>query len=912
MREELLTKVKEAIKEPIVGNYIFNADELEEIYHEAAVYLQSFSYSNKDRDSVIFVALVNLTKEWKSDEDTFLDFIYRKISSNHRFYQLIYSNLRSTILSLFESKTIYMIEWGKRFYATLCSHAFAPISSTESFFDMCWEIYCDDLDQQYEKTDSVYGLIVGSLKNKFKSVKNLDDDIKIGSHAYSMRAGMKGLAIHAPFILEQLISDTIGSLHSLFNDRPIDTNKYYKVLLINWWKRKQITFGVSKRAGDLRKESTVKTYSQIRARLILIDNVIKLLVPPIRLLDNFDIKPFLEIFKDDELIYKEEMHLHGSGIIMSTLQREYPLIGIDFKNNLIRVVVSHCDKTIYDSKKSLHREFILFKNSREITSSECIPGKYALYINDLNDLLRFPLGLEKISENVYYFEAIDGEIVQSSNRTVLFYYEQANRKLNFYARKKNDVIFKKDGLEYQVIDGELSIDVINSFDIGNIGIKYEGASFKLAEFPHYVVNSKTRYEITSLLNVCEPQKMIVFKYNDNSIVATINIIKFNNVSVTFDKTFYYGDDDIGVVTFKTDKYYGKDSFNIKNGNVSIPLQDGELLIKTPVIRWKIDDGEWNHGPSSKDIWFKNINKDSILYLDIPNNILCSVALSNGQELSEHGTKNSYNLGEIIQLLSRNSSVIPDSLRLFIKTETIDFLPLFDIVFVGSFMFNPLTVYQHDFKVLWNPIGFVGDSASTFIVKILEDDKLIETYDVTLSPKLINCIDFKEGKYIAKIFIKLGFKEKELYSSRFVFGNEKNVKFKNRIMFINTVITIDKALYRKQVRPIFIDKIEYLGSKDGFDYYSGYLFVVSKDGKRIYLDKMKDSNGVLSIINPIRIELKTERSCYIGYGLDLEDDGFEYDNEFSIDHYGRTVIGNYVDGKKTSPVDYFIFEIKKAI
>ena len=187
MREELLQKVREAIEEPIVGNYLFDANELEEIYNEAAIYLQSFGGQNDDKNAVIFVALVNITKEWKSEEDTFLDFIYRKFSSNYGLYQVIYSNLRTTIISLFESNSIYMIEWGKRFYATLCSHALAPVSSTESYFDMCWEIYCNDLDQQYEKTDSVYSLIVESFKNKFRFVKSLDDDIKIGSDAYSLR-----------------------------------------------------------------------------------------------------------------------------------------------------------------------------------------------------------------------------------------------------------------------------------------------------------------------------------------------------------------------------------------------------------------------------------------------------------------------------------------------------------------------------------------------------------------------------------------------------------------------------------------------------------------------------------------------------------------------------------------------------
>ena len=692
MKEELLKKVREAIREPIVGNYLFDADELEEIYNEAAIYLQSFSGKNEDKDAIVFVALVNMTKEWKSEEDTFLDFIYRKFSSNYGLYQVIYSNLRTTIVSLFESKSIYMIEWGKRFYATLCSHALAPVSSTESFFDMCWEIYCDDLDQQYEKTDSVYGLIVESLKNKFKFVKSLDDDIKIGSHAYSMRVGMKGLAIHAPDVLERLISDTIGSIHSLFNNQPIKTDKYYKVLLNSWWKRKQLTFGISTRTRDPRKEHTATNYSQIKAKFILADDEIKLLIPSIRLLDNFETRPYLEIFKDNELIHKEEMYIHGSGIIMSTLQREYPLTGTDFKNSLIRVVVSHCDKNIYDSKESLYRDFILFKNGREITSSECIPGQYDLYVTDLDILLRSPLGLEKTSENIYSFETIDGEVIQSSNKTIFFYNEQTNRNIYFYVRKKNNVIFKKDGLEYQVIDGELSIDVVNSFDIGNIGIRYEDASFKLAEFPHEEVGSKTRYEITSLLNVGEPQRIIVFKYGDNSIVASINIIKFNNVSITFDKDYYYGDEDTGIVTFKTDKYFGEDSFDVNDTNVSIPLEDGELVIEIPVIRWKIDEGEWNCKPSDKNFWFKNIGRDSILRLDVPNNVACSIAMSNNKELLKQGNKHNYDLGATIQSLAWNEYLKPNSLRIFIKTGTGDFLPLFDVVFVESFMSNPLTFF----------------------------------------------------------------------------------------------------------------------------------------------------------------------------------------------------------------------------
>lgn len=913
MTDDLLLKVREAIKEPIVGNYLFSTEELEEIYSQAEILLQSFGCKKEDDYAIVFVALVNMTKEWKSEEDTFLDFIYRKFSSNYGLYQNIYSNLRTTIISLFESKKIYMIEWGKRFYATLCSHALAPISSTESFFDMCWEIYCDDLDQQYEKTDSVYGLIVESLRNKFKFIKSLDDDIKIGSHAYSMRVGMKGLAIHAPSVLESLISETIGCIHSLFNNQPIKNDKYFKLLLNDWWKRKQLTFGTITRTRNPRVEKIVTNYSQIRARYILIDGSIQILIPSIRLLDNFEVRPYLEIFLDGELIHKEEMYMRGSGIIMSTMQREYPLDDLDIQNSVLRIVISHSGKVIYDSKESLIRDFILFKNGKEITSSECIPGQYEIYSTNLDVFLRSPIGMQKVGPNIYSFETIDGEILQSPRKTIFFFSEQTNRNLYFFVRKKNNVIYKKDDTEYQVIDGELCIDVFNSMEINNYGIKYEDASFRLSDFPHESSDSKTRYEITSLLNVGEPQKIVVFKYSDNSIIACINIIKFKNISITFDKPYYYGDGDTGIVTFKTDKYFGEEAFDVSSETIAIPIEDGDLIIETPIIKWKIDDGEWHTKPSDSDLWYKTISPSSLLYIKVPKDTAFSIALSNNREMKKQGTKHIYELGSLIQSLSWSPYLKMDNFSILLKSENKEFLPLIDVVFSEKFVNNPITVYPNDFKISWDPQGFIGGSDASFIIRLYEDSKVIEEFDATLKPRVINCNDFEEGRYEVKVFLlsDLG-EEKELSFTSFIFGDEKSIRFKNKTLFINTVVTIDKALFRRQIRPILIDNINYLGTKEGFDYYSGYLFVIDKNGQKIYLDKMRDSSGKVSIINPIRIELKTSHSCYIGYGLDLDDDEFEYDNEFSVDYLGKTVVGNYSDGKRTSPIDYYIFDIKKNL
>lgn len=480
-------------------------------------------------------------------------------------------------------------------------------------------------------------------------------------------------------------------------------------------------------------------------------------------------------------------------------------------------------------------------------------------------------------------------------------------------RKKNNVIYKKDDTEYQVIDGELCIDVFNSMEINNYGIKYEDASFRLSDFPHESSDSKTRYEITSLLNVGEPQKIVVFKYSDNSIIACINIIKFKNISITFDKPYYYGDGDTGIVTFKTDKYFGEEAFDVSSETIAIPIEDGDLIIETPIIKWKIDDGEWHTKPSDSDLWYKTISPSSLLYIKVPKDTAFSIALSNNREMKKQGTKHIYELGSLIQSLSWSPYLKMDNFSILIKSENKEFLPLIDVIFSEKFVNNPITVYPNDFKISWNPRGFIGDSDASFIIRLYEDSKVIEEFDITLKPRVINCNDFEEGRYEAKVFLLSDFgEEKELSFTSFIFGDEKSVRFKNKTLLINTVVTIDKALFRRQIRPILIDKINYLGTKEGFDYYSGYLFVIDKNGQKIYLDRMRDSAGKVSIINPIRIELKTSHSCYIGYGLDMEDEEFEYDNEFSVDYLGKTVVGNYSDGKRTSPIDYYIFDTKKNL
>jgi len=147
MTTELKNKIEQAINSYIVGDYIFTEQELEELYNAAEEYiplvydLNGFKRGYRDYINTIFVAFVNACKDWGSSEEGFYDFLNKKFKAAYVPRDLVVE----IINSLASSSVVYTITSGKRYYATMLSHSLSPISSAESFFEMCWEIYCRDL-----------------------------------------------------------------------------------------------------------------------------------------------------------------------------------------------------------------------------------------------------------------------------------------------------------------------------------------------------------------------------------------------------------------------------------------------------------------------------------------------------------------------------------------------------------------------------------------------------------------------------------------------------------------------------------------------------------------------------------------------------------------------------------------------
>lgn len=921
MEQELRNKISLAMKEDFVGNYVFTDEELTSIYNDAGFVLRRIGgewgadLSRMDFE-LIFVALVNLAKEWNSDEDAFFDFIYRRLLGSMFGGGKIYNQIVRVIKSLSTSGKIFMLDcYTKKYYATLCSHSFAPISSTESFFDMCWEIYCKDLDQQYGKNDPAFKLIANSLNKKFSSYGTDEEDFQIGSKVYSFRAGIRGLAIDHIDLMTRLLDETMETIHSLFNNEPLKLEKHITRMINSWWKKKESTFGIERRRGRISKEHICTDYSQIRPKYILEDGVAKLVIPSIRLIDNYDYDPYIEVKVNGNRVICDRMSTRGSGIIMSTTAIEYDLSSFEFDSELdINIEITHRDRVIYNSKDSLKREFILFRNSREVLSLDCVPGLYFLYVKNIDKLLRYPEDIHRTAIDTYSLEAFDGEAIQSDNKSVFFMSEKTNRDLYFFAKEHNNAIYRRGNEEYKVIDGELYIDVSENTDIKDLGVRYESVVFRLSDFDNEIVNGKKRYMVSALLNVGETQHISIFRYSDNIVVASINLIKFNNIRISFDKPLYYGKGVIGTAKFLTEKYDVEAQFDIKNSEISLPLEDGEVILYPPILRWKIDDGEWHTEENSKGMWYKEMTNSSIVTFDVPKAMRCLVGLDTNAVIEQSGTGFSYKIGQTIYSLKENGNHPRDYFTFFVRVEN-EFYLVSDIYCRECFTDEPVFIMSKMNQAFWLPETFIGDNDAKLRFDVIDQSsRCVFTKELTLDKQSFILTNVEDGYYTYKISLLVrGFlkTEKELCSHKFILGDEKSIKYKGKTILIRKVSLFDK-LEPEVVRPIYIDSIKYLGNKDNYDFYSGMLFIIDREGRKTYLNSMKNEFNNYVKINPVRIEIKNECSCYLGYGLDPNDEEFEFDDEFTLDNQGRTTIGSRSFGQRTRGIDYFLFEVRKNV
>lgn len=916
--KELLPKISEAIKETFVGNYVFSEDELAGVYDFVGGLLRNYdtargSSISSEYDAIIFIAMVNAVKSWKSDEDTFWDCIYKKLMGTQGS-QKVYLYFTGVIDRLGNSgKILYLSGCTKRYYATVLAHAFAPLNSTESFLELCWNLYSEDMNFTYTKNDDTFNLVAEEFKKIFSNEKSLEDDLKLGSGVYSLRAGIKRMAIDAPEEMVRYIENTIALLDRVFGGEVLDNDRYYNILVRDWWTEKEKSFGVAK---PKRKayERAITDYATIRPKYSYTGKQAILTIPSIRLKNNFYDMPLLNIYRKGELVDQQKMRIFGSGLTMATKEMYLYADNLMSKDGVIdcTLEIVHCGDVIYNSKASLFRDYILFRDHREILQEECLPGNYILFAPKLEEFSAHPESIKKVSgePNLYILQAQEGELLQNSNRTVFFVVEKQKRSIRISADRKNNAKFIHDGEEYIVIDGELRVVVKSEIDISKYGVRYESTDFRLGAFTCAESEGYKTFFITELLNVCEPQKINIFSYADNKIEASYNVVKFNSISITYDKKLYFDEENLGTVRFHTEKYDKSVSFDINQGEIVIPFDDGDIVLSPPVLRWKFGDGDFSM-QYGEDLWYKNYSNSAELVIDLPTEMGYQVFLNNNTVLAESASFNSFKLGETAWSMLQDTR---NEIIAFVNVEDVGVIPILTVCLKEKLKFSPFVISGKE--MLWDVSkSFVGESTPKFRISFYENDTVKHSFDISeiidenYKSRYFSLAELEIGIYDVTVDLikRVGFIEKpiRLFEQQVAFGDINKIRFKGKCLRFEKVMLTGKASH-EEIKPFYVDHLWYIGEFDGCHYYTGNAYIINRDGWKTYLNTMPNSEGTTDDINPIRIELRSENSCFIVAGVN-PDDMDDFLGEFTLDTKNR--ISNF--NRNTRGIDYFLFSTEEV-
>lgn len=919
MEETLKQKVLRALKRPLVGDYVFSEVELNELYRELGNILRRLEETKgcslgKSYDEIVFVALVNACKEWNSDDDTFFGYIFKKFLGSNEFHAKSYKYIQDVIDRVNHYHgVLFLNHFVKKYYVSLSAHAMAPISSMKSFYDLCWRIYSEDLSYEYIEGDSVFNMLAEALSIRF-SGKSSDDkydiDINLGSHVYHFKAWQKGLALYRKDLMASLIQGSIHDISLLYEGIPLNTDKHYaSSLVLDWWDKKKTEISPLKKYERQPRVRVLTDYGQIKPRYLIDESSTVIFIDSFRLLSDYDISPTFGIYSKDREVFSAKMPTKGSGLLLATKPFSYNLD--DLKCNLeeLTLKITQKDKVIFDSKNSMKREFVMFSNGHEITSQTCVPGNYQLFVYDFDVIQQYPDDINRETQNMYTFSAREGDILQSTGRTVFFESEETERKFWVYGSKEKNLIYRENGRDYEVVDGEIYICTTASLDVNSYSVMSAGKCLEFYSFPKTNREDGAFYRISALMLNGIPKTISVVDKASGKIMLSFGVVKYNSPEVTFDKNVYYGNLTSGTATFKSAQYEGSQSFTIDDEEVLISIGNGEIVVNPPVFSWSVDGYEKHHGCMEESIWYKSLTNSSILKTSIPGRLL----FSNNSEISSSG-KNMFKLGEA---LYSKADTIKDSIDVLFRIDSADpvIIPIASFVFSEKFTSLPYYVNELKKTIAWEPNGlYIGDKGSIFTMEFIDSDgKLYAECSLDLNGGNIDLSEFRDDYYSIRISKKpSAFQKKgKLFSTRQVcIGDRKALKYRKSTLKFSKIFPSGSNRLSKEIKPFYVDNLRFLARREGFDFYSGSLFVMTAKGKKIYLNRMRNDSGGYDRINPVRLEMKDDRTCWIVFGLGKSIDDFE--SEFSFD-INRGEICNSDNPKNVLGIQFYEFkEVKNNV
>jgi len=889
--DELLQKINRIFKEnKLLGNYDFTEDEYSELLDNVGLLCNSLlSYGNVFADKyqkLIFTTLVEIAKRWKdsdSEDDTeensrFWDYISKHLINEDSINQKLYHAFTDVISQLEINDLLPVVSKGKKYYSTLMMRSFAPRNSIFSFYDLCYNIFKNDLDFGFTNDDEwqcekFASKIANFLGHGYREDKN----VTIGSSVYSIKIGLRSFALNENLFIDfvEFIKDTLFHINKLFYKEPINEYTRLKRYIGEWWKNKTETEKVS---GDTTRKRRAPTVSKenIVAKYFRDEKTVFLYIPSIRL-DDINSIVTLKVFVNGEQILSQEIRTKRGELVVATKQIELELNDLLKYSDTInlKVEIKENHTVIFDSERnkatSLNREFILFEGEKEVLSQINKPTNYFIYSKNIDALKRIPDELTTYGPNLYNIYPKAGESLSGEIKQVFFVDKTQTASIGKTAcligGEQNVEWFFND-TSCIVYSSGVKLLIPEDANLKALELRIDNKTHKLNELNFERIESGSYQfglKVLGLILENHLTEINLYSYEKELTILSETIIVLPNLKIQFNHPFYYGDLERKLTVYNSGEALELTWSNQEN-EIRCPINDGMLLIKIAYLRWRINDTEWHNEPINKKLWYKDfLANGDILEIDNPkeNDNITIFGKTNGKPFEI--VKNQNGNFEIGRSIYANEGITDITIHIGLGK---DIFEIFTVSTKEHFIANPLT--YSDGKVFWNvEDSFIGEKTNDFFLIIKSADNNFRS-KINYKNSEIKSLHDDICKIQVKIKDKNIFSKAEnyqlIYEGELLIGTPEKLRFKNKKITLLSANCFDskKSEWIPFIPKYFIDKLKFVQEDENI-YYTGQLCLIDKNGETRVISTMINEKGAYDKTNPVRIELRDNSTLWLVAG-----------------------------------------------
>jgi len=868
---DLTKKVESAIIwNRLVGNTSFTDDEFESLLETARNIVMA--YDRRELQSIngqsrrlIFVVLVELAKRWrKVDEDEnddkgFWEFVFLELEIpwKHRLYNLVTVDV---IDKLGYQQVILVANTKKKYWATLMMHAFAPARSIFAFLDLCYNVYKQDFRFIYTDDHKGYcDLVAVRFCEILRDSVGTDKTISIGSNTYSVRIGLRSLALNIETEKDfvSLLDKTFEAINKLFHRQTFIAGNYHEALVIDWWGKKQVDVSIDRKLDRKGVPAVLKT--NITVRFIRNSEEVCLVVPSIILNDKTSVVS-VRVYTGDnyEQRVDEELGTIIGELVTRTTQREFELNQLLQDSQSIKIKVEIIENGAVIYHKAFEKDFLLFDGEKEVSGQIFKAGNYFVYSREINALDK-PAEIGAAGAYLYSIYPKSGESLKGNFQQVFFGDKDASSKSTASLfGGSTDCEWRCGGSNYTIYKGRVRLFVPSDIEISGLELRVGNENILLATSPCSTEERSLVFDITEYLPQRKPVQIVIYSHMKEKQLLQNDVIVWPKLDIVLNKSFYYGDDKKTLVISEesTTKELSWDNTQDK---VVYPLNSGELIIRIPYLCWRVDNTKWRNEPHIRKLWYKkHFHSGSIVEIDSPLDMgkaeMFAKIGNRTEKVERNRTSGNYEVGKLIFAHEHNREI---TFSATIANSTVE---LFVVATEEHFIESPL-LYSGG-KLLWQPEwSFVGDDKREFVAEFRIKEQLLVRDGLRVADTIIEGL--ADGVYdvIVSSHGNSLFREERrvLYSDEIVVGCREKFRFANKcikIMKISEKLISSEGAemcWRQLSRKYCIDKIEFRGN-DGMERYLGHLFTENDSGKKFYINTMMNEQGSYDEINPVQIEM----------------------------------------------------------